>query len=448
MCRRSLRFAVVLFIVVLLTGMVAVAIEPNPEDEPYLCPTGCVYRPEPCLVRSEGSFTPFRLSAGEEPEKEKVYKTLLEGCLNHHEYIDISKHNIHPNDFEEFFDEYYYNFCMLYPEALVLTAIDDATMNYAGTVLLSIKPCYLFQDKQSADTARELLNTKIHEYCDGVPEDATPLEQLFFIHDKLAADCAYSTDAADKATNETFTEEDYIYFHAYGIFADETAVCQGYAQAFYAIAKKIGFEVDYCYNDGHIWNYVKLNGAWYHLDVTHDDPLPDAPGLARHKYFLCSDTSVSDRSHSKPWETAMDTLPNCDSTAYERGYLFNFNDSKMKAITKEDGYYQFTYNGYTFSSDRLWTGNVLVTRPQNGMIWYTYLQEPEKPMTIYTAQKDADGVLRSGDASLRSGETMYEQGLPKLRYYILPAGTAKAPFGTIYFRDADTQAPCGPTLSF
>ena len=34
----------------------------------------------------------------------------------------------------------------------------------------------------------------------------------------------------------------------------------------------------------HAWNLVELDGKWYHLDATWDDPMPDQGEDALHQY--------------------------------------------------------------------------------------------------------------------------------------------------------------------
>ena len=51
------------------------------------------------------------------------------------------------------------------------------------------------------------------------------------------------------------------------------------------------------YGEGHAWNLVQLDGQWYHLDVTWNDPLPDRGNEVRYGYFLVSDTHLA-RDHT------------------------------------------------------------------------------------------------------------------------------------------------------
>ena len=52
-----------------------------------------------------------------------------------------------------------------------------------------------------------------------------------------------------------------------------------------------------------------LDGDWYHIDPTWDDPLPD--GRERHTYFCLTDAEMA-RDHS--WDTS--AYPKANGTSY------------------------------------------------------------------------------------------------------------------------------------
>ncbi len=52
-------------------------------------------------------------------------------------------------------------------------------------------------------------------------------------------------------------------------------------------------------NEEHIWNLVYLNGKWYHLDLTWDDPISDI-NVNRDTYFLITTNTlekINDGTH-------------------------------------------------------------------------------------------------------------------------------------------------------
>lgn len=83
---------------------------------------------------------------------------------------------------------------------------------------------------------------------------------------------------------------------AYGIFVFGTAVCNGYAQAFTAMAEAAGLEAvmvtgsDSAGDTGgnHAWNKVRIDGRWLLVDVTWNDPTGWTGGIL-HDYLLIAD---------------------------------------------------------------------------------------------------------------------------------------------------------------
>lgn len=71
-------------------------------------------------------------------------------------------------------------------------------------------------------------------------------------------------------------------------------VCQDYAEAYGMLLARMGFHAEYVSGDdpiggeGHAWNIVKLDGKYYHVDCTWDDPQDNL----RYNYFLKSDKTL------------------------------------------------------------------------------------------------------------------------------------------------------------
>jgi len=83
---------------------------------------------------------------------------------------------------------------------------------------------------------------------------------------------------------------------AYDALASGQTVCQGYASLTYLLLKEAGVTariVEGTVTTGsHAWNLVKLDGKWYHLDTTFDDPVPDEKGRTEYGYYLLSDGQI------------------------------------------------------------------------------------------------------------------------------------------------------------
>ena len=102
----------------------------------------------------------------------------------------------------------------------------------------------------------------------------------------------------DNLEYDTSTSRPHIYT-IYGALANKVCVCEGYARAFKYIMDELGIPCVLVMGQGtnskgqtenHAWNYVQVNGRWYALDVTWDDPVVYGGGRAsndsKYKYFL------------------------------------------------------------------------------------------------------------------------------------------------------------------
>ena len=102
---------------------------------------------------------------------------------------------------------------------------------------------------------------------------------------------------------------------AYTTLAERKAVCQGYALLAQKMLTALDIQSLYVVGDaggvGHAWNLVNVDGQWYHLDTTWNDPLPDRGKDVRYEYFLVSDSQLA-KDHT--WNRS--DYPQATSTKY------------------------------------------------------------------------------------------------------------------------------------
>lgn len=135
--------------------------------------------------------------------------------------------------------------------------------------------------------------------AEAVKPGMTETQIALALHEYLAMHCAYDE------TLERSTE--------YDVLVRGSAVCQGYAEAYMDLLRRVGIECIIVTSEemNHAWNQVKLDGAWYHVDVTWDDPTPDRAGLVLHANFLRSDEGMTDYY-------GWDSPHTCTDTTYDR----------------------------------------------------------------------------------------------------------------------------------
>ena len=128
-------------------------------------------------------------------------------------------------------------------------------------------------------------------------------EQLLYVHDWLTLNNKYNSQAmADNGASNRLP------WTPLSALTDvDDPVCEGYASAFKLVCDELGipclYVVGYGWASGawgrHAWNMVKLDGRWYAVDATYDDPTGSSAsgtvsGIERHEYFLVGAKTVAD----------------------------------------------------------------------------------------------------------------------------------------------------------
>ncbi len=137
---------------------------------------------------------------------------------------------------------------------------------------------------------------KCRKILDRVIEDGmTPVEKELAINDYLVYNAKY--DPAE-LTNGPVGTPDPDNDNPYGLLVHGVGICLGYATSFQLFMDILGIECmtvrGWAYNrtEEHAWNLVRLDGEWYAVDVTWNDPVfgdGDPPDFIQaayaHAYF-------------------------------------------------------------------------------------------------------------------------------------------------------------------
>ena len=117
--------------------------------------------------------------------------------------------------------------------------------------------------------------------------DMDDYEKLKYFHDYLILNCK---------TDKTYSFAD----TAYGALVEKKALCEGYSKAFAYLCNLAGIENAIVTGETyvpHMWNMVKLDGNWYHVDVTWDKPADELhkifPDVILYQYFMVTDSVIN-----------------------------------------------------------------------------------------------------------------------------------------------------------
>lgn len=136
-------------------------------------------------------------------------------------------------------------------------------------------------------------------------ENMSDYEKLKIFHDYMVLNI------------ESSTEDEYA-DSVYGALVKKKALCEGYAKAFSYLCNMVGIEnviVTGITNVDHMWNMVKVNDKWYHVDIGWDKPAPALaelyPDMILYQYFLAEDSVME---NNRIIRNMLFEPPNAEST--------------------------------------------------------------------------------------------------------------------------------------
>lgn len=76
-------------------------------------------------------------------------------------------------------------------------------------------------------------------------------------------------------------------YTAYNLITTGKSICGGYSDIMSIYLNTLGIQNYKITSENHVWNLVNLDGTWYHLDLTWDDPVAsDGKQYLLHNFFL------------------------------------------------------------------------------------------------------------------------------------------------------------------
>lgn len=179
---------------------------------------------------------------------------------------------------------------------------------------------------------------------------STDYEKELAIHDYIIS--TYRYGGIDNDGNASLRAHE-----AAALVTQGEGVCEAYSELFYFMGKCAGLDVGFATgtSDGvpHMWNTIRLDGEYYHVDCTSDDPSPDVPGRTRYNYFNLS-TEMILKDHTFDNKEGID----CSGTKYNyytyNNYIVRSGDELADFISRQydSGLRTITFRteGYTINS--------------------------------------------------------------------------------------------------
>ncbi|WP_042476384.1 transglutaminase domain-containing protein [Bacillus ndiopicus] len=158
-----------------------------------------------------------------------------------------------------------------------------------GHIEFQIEATYDMTAEQNA-----LVKGMVKQIVSAMPSNLSDVDKVKYVNDYIVTNTQYNLDS--KVSPYT----------PYSILANGEGVCEGYALTALLLLDELNIETKYISGEVisgelHAWNLVKLDGEWYHLDTTWNDPVPDQGNKVFYNYFLISDEQIS-KDHI--WDTS------------------------------------------------------------------------------------------------------------------------------------------------
>lgn len=302
-----------------------------------------------------------------------------------------------------------------------------------GGYVTEFEPQYSM-DINEYTVALEYVRSEAKTVLAGVNPKWGELEKALYLHDYIIAWYEYDTDL----------KIDDIY----RFLKTKKGVCESYQLYYMYLLNQLGIENDYVASTEmrHVWNRVKIDGEWYNVDLTWDDPSNNHIAEINHKYFLLSDAAMSDH-------TGGDGDKICTDTTYDN---FVWRDTHSAIVYQGGHWYTILHDyichidPYTATTEKVLKLSERWPVDQNNNYWADSLSGisvykgclifiTPKSFVAYNPELNYAKVLSTytGEEYLFDGVVEAESG----RYYVTLGNSREHDGVTWFYQIKDSDLP-------
>ena len=205
-----------------------------------------------------------------------------------------------------------------------------------GSILkkITFTGSYRFSPEEVKEKQQQIDNY-VNQCLAGIPEDAGEYEKVKYVYEYLIHHTDYDAAAVDSQ-------------NICSVFLERKSVCQGYAKATQYLLNRAGVFATLVLGrvvggEGHAWNLVRIDGAYYYVDTTWGDASYQAVGGGDYPIekiptinydYLCVTTEQMELTHTQENVVEMPECTSMDANFYVREgvYFTDFDEEKIEKI--------------------------------------------------------------------------------------------------------------------
>lgn len=226
-------------------------------------PTGSVKGP---IERNPDSLVRYAYSLLDESEK-SVYNTILDAINNFTVEVNTFEVAVTDEQTQKIVDYILRDHPEIFWFRHGANIFFDTTTHVVSK--LELKYCLTQEETKKR---REKIDTATKSFLAFVTDSMSDYEATLHIYENIIKLVDYDTIGLERQQKADLTPDVPDDLRSiYGVFVNKKAVCAGYAKAFQYLLNLCGIECTYVTSDTHAWNLIKLEGDYYHIDVTWGD---------------------------------------------------------------------------------------------------------------------------------------------------------------------------------
>lgn len=205
-----------------------------------------------------------------------------------------------------------------------------------GSILkkITFTGSYRFSPEEVEEKQRQI-DSYVNQCLSGMPENADEYEKVKYVYEYLIHHTDYDAAAEDSQ-------------NICSVFLERKSVCQGYAKATQYLLNQAGVFATLVLGrvvggEGHAWNLVRIDGAYYYVDTTWGDASYQAVGGGDYPVekiptinydYLCVTTQQMELTHTQENVVEMPECTSMDANFYVREgvYFTEFDEEKIEKI--------------------------------------------------------------------------------------------------------------------